>query len=133
MYDVHYHRPASLEDALNLLAGADEPKILAGGQTLLPTMKQHLAAPSDLVDVRKIPGMKGVRVEGGTSSSGRPRPMPRSRATPMCSSTSPRSPASPRDRRPGGAPHGHHRRVHRQQRPGGGLPLGGARAERRPW
>ena len=66
MYDVHYHRPASLEDALNLLAGADEPKILAGGQTLLPTMKQHLAAPSDLVDVRKIPGMKGVRVDGGT-------------------------------------------------------------------
>lgn len=65
MYDVHYHRPASLEDALNLLAGADEPKILSGGQTLLPTMKQHLAAPSDLVDVRKIPGMKGVRVDGG--------------------------------------------------------------------
>jgi carbon-monoxide dehydrogenase medium subunit len=65
MYDVHYHRPASLEDALNLLAGADEPKILAGGQTLLPTMKQHLAAPSDLVDIRKIPGIRGVRVEGG--------------------------------------------------------------------
>jgi carbon-monoxide dehydrogenase medium subunit len=65
MYDVHYHRPASLDDALNLLAGADEPKILAGGQTLLPTMKQHLAAPSDLVDVRRIPGMRGVRVEGG--------------------------------------------------------------------
>jgi carbon-monoxide dehydrogenase medium subunit len=65
MYDVHYHKPSSLDDALNLLAGADEPKILAGGQTLLPTMKQHLAAPSDLVDVRKIPGMKGVRVEGG--------------------------------------------------------------------
>lgn len=65
MYDVHYHRPASLEDALNLLAGADEPKILAGGQTLLPTMKQHLAAPSDLVDIRRIPGMKGIRVDGG--------------------------------------------------------------------
>ena len=65
MYDVHYHRPASLEDALNLLAGADEPKVLAGGQTLLPTMKQHLAAPSDLVDIRKIPGMSGVSVEDG--------------------------------------------------------------------
>lgn len=65
MYDVHYHRPASLEDALNLIAGADEPKILAGGQTLLPTMKQHLAAPTDLVDIRRIPGMSGVKVEGG--------------------------------------------------------------------
>jgi aerobic carbon-monoxide dehydrogenase medium subunit len=66
MYDVHYHRPASLEDALNLLAGAEEPKVLAGGQTLLPTMKQHLAAPSDLVDIRRIPGMVGVTVEGGS-------------------------------------------------------------------
>jgi len=65
MYDVHYHRPSSLEDALNLLAGADEAKILSGGQTLLPTMKQHLAAPSDLVDIRRIPGMKGVRADGG--------------------------------------------------------------------
>jgi carbon-monoxide dehydrogenase medium subunit len=65
MYDVHYHRPATLDDALNLLAGADDGKILSGGQTLLPTMKQHLAAPSDLVDVRRIPGMRGIRVEGG--------------------------------------------------------------------
>ncbi len=65
MYDVHYHRPSSLEDALNLLAGADESKILAGGQTLLPTMKQHLAAPSDLVDIRRIPGLSGVSAEDG--------------------------------------------------------------------
>lgn len=66
MYDVRYHRPALLEDALNLLAGADDPKILAGGQTLLPTMKQHLAAPSDIVDIRRIPGMSGVTLEGGS-------------------------------------------------------------------
>ena len=66
MYDVHYHRPASLDDALNLLAGAEEAKILAGGQTLLPTMKQHLAAPTDLVDIRRLPGLSGVTVEGGT-------------------------------------------------------------------
>jgi CO/xanthine dehydrogenase FAD-binding subunit len=36
MYDVHYHRPASLEDALNLLAGADEPKILRAGRRFCP-------------------------------------------------------------------------------------------------
>ncbi|WP_343080023.1 xanthine dehydrogenase family protein subunit M [Ostreiculturibacter nitratireducens] len=65
MYDVNYHRPSSLEDAVKVLKGAGEAKILAGGQTLLPTMKQHLAAPSDLVDIRKIPGMVGVKVEGG--------------------------------------------------------------------
>jgi carbon-monoxide dehydrogenase medium subunit len=65
MYDVQYHRPSSLDGAQKLLGSAEEPKILAGGQTLLPTMKQHLAAPSDLVDIRKIPGMSGVRVEGG--------------------------------------------------------------------
>jgi carbon-monoxide dehydrogenase medium subunit len=64
MYDVSYHRPASLADAKAMLA-SDDAKVLAGGQTLLPTMKQHLAAPSDLVDIRKIPGMSGVKVEGG--------------------------------------------------------------------
>jgi carbon-monoxide dehydrogenase medium subunit len=64
MYDVSYHRPATLADAKAKLA-SDDAKVLAGGQTLLPTMKQHLAAPSDLVDIRRIPGMSGVRVEGG--------------------------------------------------------------------
>lgn len=64
MYEVQYHRPASLEDAQKLVAGAEDAKLLAGGQTLLPTMKQHLAAPSDLVDIRRIDGIAGITHEG---------------------------------------------------------------------
>ena len=66
MYAATYHRPKTLADAVSALSGADEAKVLAGGQTLLPTMKQHLAAPSDLVDIRHVDGMRGVTVGNGT-------------------------------------------------------------------
>jgi len=65
MYATTYHRPASVADAAKLLSGHAEAKVLAGGQTLLPTMKQHLAAPSDLIDIRRIPGLQGVSVANG--------------------------------------------------------------------
>ncbi|MGD1886913.1 MAG: FAD binding domain-containing protein [Cohaesibacteraceae bacterium] len=70
MYDVKYHKPASLADAVAALAAADDGKILSGGQTLLPTMKQHLAAPSDLIDVRGIDGMSSISVGIGTITIG---------------------------------------------------------------
>lgn len=60
MFAFNFHRPSSLADALGLLAGADEAKPLAGGQTLIPTLKQRLAAPSDLVDLGKLDELKGV-------------------------------------------------------------------------
>ena len=63
MYATKYHRPSSLEAAAAALSGAGEGKLLSGGQTLLPTMKQHLASPSDLIDLRGIEGMTGVCVE----------------------------------------------------------------------
>lgn len=63
MYSTNYHKPASVDAAAAALKGAEEGKVLAGGQTLLPTMKQHLAAPTDLVDIRGIDGMSGVKVE----------------------------------------------------------------------
>jgi carbon-monoxide dehydrogenase medium subunit len=64
MYATTYHRPASVDDAAAILAANDDAKILAGGMTLLPTMKQHLAAPSDVVDISRIKGLAGVTVEG---------------------------------------------------------------------
>ncbi|MCR9123074.1 MAG: xanthine dehydrogenase family protein subunit M [Phyllobacteriaceae bacterium] len=70
MYAVNYHKPASIEDAVAAIGGADEAKILAGGQTLLPTMKQHLAAPSDVVDIRGIGGMTDIAVRGDTVTIG---------------------------------------------------------------
>jgi carbon-monoxide dehydrogenase medium subunit len=64
MYETTYHRAGSAAEAADLLAKADDGKILGGGQTLLPTMKQRLAAPSDLVDVTKIAEMNGISADG---------------------------------------------------------------------
>ena len=54
MYDFTYHRPESLEEAAATRASADEPELMGGGQSLLPTLKQRLAQPSDLVDLGAI-------------------------------------------------------------------------------
>ncbi|MEM7565624.1 MAG: xanthine dehydrogenase family protein subunit M [Pseudomonadota bacterium] len=64
MYEANYHRPSSLQEAAALLSGREEATLLAGGQTLLPTLKQHLAAPSDLIDLRGVAEMRGVRQDG---------------------------------------------------------------------
>ena len=64
MYATSYHRPSSVEDAARLLSGSEDAKYLAGGQTLIATMKQRLAEPSDLVDLRHVDSMKGIKVEG---------------------------------------------------------------------
>jgi carbon-monoxide dehydrogenase medium subunit len=66
MYATNYHRASSVEDAVKLASSNDEAKYLSGGQTLLPTMKQRLAAPSDLVDLRHVSDMKGISVSGGS-------------------------------------------------------------------
>ena len=51
MYSFDYHRPDSVEAARSLFAGAEDPMYLSGGMTLIPSMKQRLAAPSDLIDL----------------------------------------------------------------------------------
>jgi aerobic carbon-monoxide dehydrogenase medium subunit len=60
MYNFTYHRASGLRQATNLLEKFEEAKLLAGGQTLLPTMKQRLAAPSDLIDLNQIEGMSEI-------------------------------------------------------------------------
>ena len=64
MYETKYHKASSVEEAVSLMRAADDGKLMSGGQTLLPTMKAHLAAPSDLVDVSGIAAMQGVGVRG---------------------------------------------------------------------
>ena len=64
MYDVNYHRASSVEDAVAKIGSGDEAKYLAGGQTMLPTMKMRLAAPSDLVDLAKVANLSGIEVSG---------------------------------------------------------------------
>ena len=65
MYEFSYHRPASVADAATLLASHEEAKLLAGGQTYLPTLKQRLAQPSDLIDLGGIAELNGIKEEGG--------------------------------------------------------------------
>ena len=59
-----YHRPRTVEEALDVLAdlGA-EGKVLAGGQSLVPLMSMRLAAPAHLVDVNHLPGLDTVEVD----------------------------------------------------------------------
>lgn len=65
MYEFNYHRPASLKEAKKILASASDAKIVAGGMTLLPTMKFRLARPSDLIDLAAIGELRGIRDTGG--------------------------------------------------------------------
>jgi carbon-monoxide dehydrogenase medium subunit len=64
MYDFHYHRPKTLADAANLLKGKDEARPMSGGMTLIPTLKQRLARPTDVVDLSGIKELAGIKVEG---------------------------------------------------------------------
>lgn len=64
MYDFKFQRPTSLDAATKAVAAADDGKFLAGGMTLIPTMKQRLAQPSDLVDIGAIAELSGIRREG---------------------------------------------------------------------
>ncbi|MEM7425950.1 MAG: xanthine dehydrogenase family protein subunit M [Pseudomonadota bacterium] len=62
MYDFNYHRPKDVKEAVKLLKGADDGVAMSGGMTLIPTMKQRLAAPSDVVDVAGVTG-SGIKAQ----------------------------------------------------------------------
>jgi aerobic carbon-monoxide dehydrogenase medium subunit len=61
-----YHRPATLDEALALLADDPDAKALAGGQSLVPILNFRLGRPSALVDLNGISELAGIRVEAGT-------------------------------------------------------------------
>src|SRR5918911_4594651 len=62
MYAFTFERPDSLKATANLLAKSEEAKLLAGGQTLIPTMKLRLASPASLIDLSGIRELKGIEV-----------------------------------------------------------------------
>lgn len=64
MYATTYIRPTSLAQAVELLKESPEAKPLSGGMTLIPTLKQRLAAPSHLLDLSKLPELQGIRLDG---------------------------------------------------------------------
>ncbi|MBI1736161.1 MAG: xanthine dehydrogenase family protein subunit M [Candidatus Rokubacteria bacterium] len=62
-----YHAPTSVQEALGLLGKLkDDAKILAGGHSLIPMMKLRLAQPKHLIDLRKVPGLAGIKDDKGT-------------------------------------------------------------------
>ncbi len=70
MYEFQYHRPESLDEAAKIFAGADDPKFLAGGMTMIPVMKQRLAMPSDIIDLSRIGELTGLSAGAGMVTIG---------------------------------------------------------------
>jgi aerobic carbon-monoxide dehydrogenase medium subunit len=64
MYTFEYHSAQSVADAAKLLASKPEAKLLAGGHTLIPTMKLRLASPKALVDLSRVAELKGIDKKG---------------------------------------------------------------------
>jgi carbon-monoxide dehydrogenase medium subunit len=64
VYNFNYHKPTSVRQAANLLAKNPDAKLLAGGHSLIPVMKQRLAQPSALIDLNLIEDLAGVEVKG---------------------------------------------------------------------
>lgn len=63
MIDFGYVRPRSVAEAAKLLADEPEAKVLAGGQSLIPILKQRLARPSLLVDMQALDAMRGIEID----------------------------------------------------------------------
>ena len=65
--EFDYEAPESLEEAIRMLhENGEDAKLLAGGHSLLPLMKLRLAAPTVLIDLRRIPGLHGIQRENGS-------------------------------------------------------------------
>jgi carbon-monoxide dehydrogenase medium subunit len=64
VYALSYVRPGSLDEAIAFLKVHPEAKPLSGGMTLVPTLKQRLAAPSHLVDLSQLAELKGIAFDG---------------------------------------------------------------------
>lgn len=64
MYNFNYHQAKNVDDAAKLVTSAEDGKLMAGGMTLIPTLKMRLAKPSDVVDLGKIADLKGIKKDG---------------------------------------------------------------------
>ena len=66
-----YHAPGTVKEALSLLGKlGDDAKLLAGGHSLIPMMKLRLAQPKHVIDLRKVPGLNGIKDDKGTIAIG---------------------------------------------------------------
>ena len=70
MYQFEYKKANSIEEAVAAMQAADDGKYVAGGQTMLPTMKHRLAAPSDVIDLGGISDLVGIDAQDGVVTIG---------------------------------------------------------------
>src|SRR3954468_21807495 len=63
--ELDYARPGSVDDAVKLLAGREDARALAGGQSLVNVMKTRVAAPELVVDLNRIEALRGITDDGG--------------------------------------------------------------------
>src|SRR5579872_5420700 len=64
MYEFKFSRPGTVRQAANLLAKTEDAKLVAGGHTLIPVLKQRLAKPAHLIDLSKIEGLDTIEMKG---------------------------------------------------------------------
>jgi len=64
MYEFKFSRPGTVRQAANLLAKTEDAKLVAGGHTLIPVLKQRLAKPAHLIDMSKIEGLDTIEMKG---------------------------------------------------------------------
>src|SRR5258706_8866260 len=70
MYEFKFHRPTTVRQAAGLLTRQEEAKLLAGGHTLIPTMKLRLAGPKHIIDMSQIGGLSGIEMKGRSLAIG---------------------------------------------------------------
>lgn len=70
MNEFQYQRPSSVSDAVQMRAANADAVYLAGGMTLIPTLKQRLAEPSHVVDLSAIDSLHGIHLEGNVVKVG---------------------------------------------------------------
>ena len=115
MYAFEYVRANSVRGAASALAKHEDSKILAGGHTLLPTMKQRLASPSALIDLGAIKDLAGIEQRGRSLDHRRHDHACGGRGIRCGEGVDPRACGDgPYDRRPRGAQPRHHRGLDRQ-------------------
>ena len=67
MYNFKYHSPSSIEESVDIFNRSEFPKYLAGGMTIIPSMKQNLSTPSDLIDLQNINELNGIKLSKKSS------------------------------------------------------------------
>ena len=121
-----YARPLSVREACTLLAGDENARVLAGGQTLIPMLAMRLARPSCLVDIARIAELSGIRDERDPCRDRRHDPAGGRRARPARGAQGPAARQGPALGRACADPQPRYgRRLARQRRSRGGNPAGG--------